>query len=275
MAKKDEMITQPAADAAGAVAGNQPGTGDDAMPATPNRDAYSQMWGEDNGDVDFEDKEARYGRAIDDRNELRERRKADSALGGLFENHNWLASMYMELKDNPDLSPFEWLESFCNKNDLSLQEVLDNPEARQRLTKKMNEHQKEQASAKEAQKEKEKNLQKSVQELQALQGEMGLEDADCLKMWGDFWEVVDKASNGLVSKDTWKAFSHSRTYDDDMQSARDEAGMAARNEKIQNNLRKPTGDGADLPPTLSNGAGNPTVAKEPKKRESFLSGLNG
>lgn len=235
---------------------------------TPNRDAYSQMWGEDNSDIDFEDKEARYGRAISDRNELRERRSADSALGGLFENHNWLGVMFQELKDNPDIDPFEWLESFCNKNDLTLQEVLDNPEARKRLTAKMSEHQKKQAEGAASAKKKDENLKKSLSELEALQTELGLEDDECLKMWGDFWGVIEQANQGLVDKETWKAFSRSRTYDADIQSAKDEAGMRARNEKIQNNVRRPSEETDGLPPTLSNGVGSPTK-KEPKKKDSF------
>lgn len=235
---------------------------------SPNRDAYSQMWSEDNDDVDFEDKEARYGRAIDDRNELRERRKADSALGGLFENHNWLALMFSELRDNPDIDPFEWLEGFCQKNDLTLQEVIDNPEARQRLTQKMNDYQKKQAEGKAAAKKKDDNLQKSLAELEALQTELGLDDEECLKMWGDFWGVIEQANSGLVDKDTWKAFSHSRTYDTDVQSARDEGGMRARNEKIQNKVRRPSEEMSEMPPTLNNGNGMVTN-REPKKKESF------
>lgn len=242
------------------------------MPATPNRDMYSQMWGEDNEDVDFEDKEARYGRAIEDRNELRERRSADKALGGLFDNHNWLGTMYMELKDNPDIDPFEWLEGFCNKHDLTLQEVIDNPDARKRLTEKMNEHQAQQAKDKKSAEEKDKNLRKSLDELEALQGDMGLDDEECLKMWGDFWEVVDKARNGLVSKDTWKAFSKSRTYDSDIESAKEEAGMRARNEKIQNQVRRPQQESVGMPPSLNNGAGGVSKPKAPQKK-SFAKGF--
>ena len=114
-------------------------TEQEAVDARPNRDAYSQMWAEDNDDIDFEDKEARYGRAIEDRTELRERRKSDKALDDLFSKHDWLAIMAKELRENPDINPFEWLESFCNENDLSIQEVLDNPEAKERLAAKITE----------------------------------------------------------------------------------------------------------------------------------------
>ena len=242
-------------------------------PISPNRDTYAQMWGEDNGDIDFEDKEARYGRAIDDRNELRERRKADSALGGLFENHNWLASMFMELKDNPDIDPFEWLEGFCNKNDITLQEVIENPDARKRLTERMNEHQKKEAEKKASAEEKDKNLQKSLDELESLQQETGMSDEDALKIWGDFWEMYDSASKGLVNKNTWKLYTNGRSYDSDIESARNEGGMMARNEKIQNKLRRPSEEVAGLPPTLDQGSGS-TPKRQPKGDDSFISGLN-
>lgn len=243
-------------------------------PMTPNRDTYSQMWSEDNSDIDFEDKEARYGRAIDDRNELRERRNADSALGGLFENHNWLALMYSELKDNPDIDPFEWLAGFCQEQDITLDEVMNNPEARKRLTAKMNEHQKKQAEGKAAAQEKDTNLQKSLDELQALQEETGLDDEECLKMWGDFWQMIDSAQKGLVSKDTWQAFSHSRTYDADVKSAAERGGMQARNEKIQNQIRRPSEESAGMPPTLEQGSGGNGRSRKMPREESLLDGLN-
>ena len=275
MAKKNEEMTSPEA---------QLQDTEQEAPMTPNRDAYSQMWGEDNADIDFEDKEARYGRAIDDRNELRERRKSDSALGGLFEQHDWLATMYMELKDNPDINPFVWLADFCQEQGISLQEVLDDPEAQKYLTKKMADHQKKQAEAKKKKadsdaeaKRKDENLQESLNALESVQSEMGLSDEDCLDMWGKFWEMQEKSQQGIVDADTWKAFSKSRTYDADMETARNEGGMMARNEKIQNKVRKPSEDSEGMPPTLSQGMSGASRKAPEKKSEtsSFLEGLNG
>lgn len=102
---------------------------------------------------------------------------------------------------------------------------------------------------------------------------MGLDDDECLKMWGDFWQMWDSASRGLVSKQTWQAFRNSRTYDADMQASREEGGMQARNEKIQNKVRRPSEESAELPPTLGQGNGRMERSSQPKQ-ESFLSGLN-
>lgn len=261
MAKKEEMIE-------GENAMQEASVG--APEATPNRDAYASMWGEDNADVDFNDKEARYGRMVDDRNELRERRKSDAALGGLFDKHNWLATMYMELKDNPDMNPFVWLADFCQEQGISLQEVMDDPEAQKFLTDKMATRQKDNAEREKKSKadaeEKDANLQKSLDALEQLQKENGLSDEDALAMWGDFWQVIDDAQKGNVSVDTWKAFSNSRTYADDVANAASEAGMRARNEKIQNKVRKPSEQSEGMPPTLGQGMGGTQEPKKPAKK---------
>lgn len=241
-------------------------TEQEAVDARPNRDAYSQMWAEDNDDIDFEDKEARYGRAIEDRTELRERRKSDKALDDLFSKHDWLAIMAKELRENPDINPFEWLEGFCNENDLSIQEVLDNPEAKERLAAKITERKKNAADAEAKQKELTENLQKSRDALEEAMPDKTPEEIQ--ELWLGFWKVVEDAENGKVEAKTIIDFAHALSYDDDIKAAREEGGMRARNEKIQNNVRKPSEEMGNLPPTLGQGANAPTK-KEPAKKKSF------
>ena len=61
--------------------GQQPGTSapsgqsvESGTSARPNRDKYSSMFVEDNPDIDFEDKEARYGRMAQERDSYRKLR---------------------------------------------------------------------------------------------------------------------------------------------------------------------------------------------------------
>lgn len=246
---------------------------DGAMPATPNRDAYSQMWSEDNGDIDFEDKEARYGRAIDDRNELRERRNADASLGRIFDEHGWLGEMYSELSQNPDMNPFEWLAGFCQQNDVTLEEVMDNDEARKRLSEKMANFKAKQAKDKKTNEARRNAVEQSYEELKSL----SLGEDEEREVWGAFWKMIEDADEGKVSTNTWQAFVNSRNYDSDVESARNEGAMKARNEKIQNKVRRPSEEAETLPPTLPQGIGTPMGgSKKPKKEnDSFLSGLNG
>ena len=230
----------------------------------PNRTEYAKMWGEDNGDVDFENKEQRYGRAIEDRKELRERRKADEGLGKLFDQHEWLAVMANELRENPEIDPFEWLEGFCNENDLSIQDVLDTPEAKKRLSAKIAERDKERAAQAKKSEDIKKNLQNSYEALKDALPDKSDEEIDDL--WLKFWQIIEQAEQGVVDSKTMQDFAHSLSYDADMADARAEGGMAARNEKIQNKVRKPSKDMDDMPPTLNQGSGAPTEPEVPKKK---------
>lgn len=232
--------------------------------ARPNRDKYAGMWAEDNSDIDFEDKEARYGRAIDDRNELRERRKADAGLSGLFDRHNWLAIMYSELRDNPEMDVFEWLEGFCNQNDLSIQEVLDNPEAKKRLSEKIANRRKEEEEKAANTKEINDNLEKSYAALSDAFPDKTPEELD--ELWLGFWKVVEQAEQGIVDTKTMTDFAHSLSYDEDLKNAKNEGAMVARNEKIENKVRKPSEDMAGMPPTLNQGASAHPKKEIPKKK---------
>lgn len=238
-----------------------------AAPSTeprPNRDEYSRMWAEDNNDIDFEDKEARYGRAIEDRNELRERRKADAHLGKLFDDHEWLAVMASELRDNPDIDPFEWLEGFCNENDLSISDILDQPEARKRLSAKIAARQKENADKLVKSNKIKDNLTKSYEAIAKAFPDKNPEEVD--ELWLQFWQIVEQAENGVVDVKTMVDFAHSLSYEDDIKSAREEGGMAARNEKIQNTIRKPSEEAGRMPPSLNQGASAATKKEAPRKK---------
>lgn len=235
-----------------------------AVEARPNRDEYSRMWSEDNDDIDFEDKEARYGRAIEDRHELRERRKADSSIGKLFDQHEWLAVMASELRDNPDIDPFEWLEGFCNENDVSITEILDNPEARKRLTAKIAQRQRENADKLVKSQQIKNNISKSYEAIAKAFPDKSPEEID--ELWLKFWQVVEQANNGVVDTKTMTDFAHALSYEEDMENARAQGGMAARNEKIQNQVRKPSEDMGHMPPTLNQGMSASTKKETPKKK---------
>ena len=62
-------------------------------PATPNRDAYKAAFGEDYPDVDFENKEERYGKMVEDRKKLKSYRESGQRLNDTFSKNRWLAAM--------------------------------------------------------------------------------------------------------------------------------------------------------------------------------------
>ena len=96
---------------------------------------------------------------------------------------------------------------------------------------------------------------------------LGLSDEEANDLWGKVWGVIQDAEEGNISSDTWNLFKNAYNYDSDISSAREEAAMQARNEKIQNKVRSSSTEG--IPPSLSSsGAGNEPAKKKTKKRAS-------
>ena len=234
--------------------------GEAEVVARPNRDKYASMWAEDNPDVDFEDKEARYERMGRDREELRKLRASGKQLTGILNKHRWLGAM---LQDE-ETHPLVWMA----KNGIDPRVALEDPDVLQKVTDAFSEWEQKQAAGEAAEAAKDEAIAKSVEQLDAVQQEFGLSDEQKNRMYEYFWdEVWLPAWSGEVTKDTWIAIMHAMNYDSDMQNAREEAAMQARNEKHTNKLK--TFDEQQVPPSFSQGGGQPVTPKKQEKEESI------
>ena len=230
------------------------------VPARPNRDKYASMWAEDNPDVDFEDKEARYERMGKDREELRNLRSSGKKLSGILDKHRWLGAMLMDDEENP----LVWMA----KNGIDIKSALDDPEVMEKVTEGFSSWQKKQVDGEAAQKAQDAAIDKSLEALASVQKEYGLSEEQFDRMWENFWDnVFAPAFNGEVSKDTWVAMMHAMNYDSDIQNAREEAAMQARNEKHANKVK--TFDEKQVPPSFSQGQAQP-VTPQRQRRESNM-----
>jgi hypothetical protein len=228
------------------------------VPARPNRDRYASMWAEDNPDVDFEDKEARYERMSRDREDLRKLRESGKNFSGILNKHRWLGAM---LTDN-ETNPLVWL----SKNGIDIKAALDDPEVMAQVTEAFDNWTQKQAEGEAAEAAKDAAIAKSVESLDAVQQEFGLSDEQKDRMFTHFWdEVFLPAFAGEVSKDTWIALMHAMNYDTDMANAREEAAMQARNEKHTNKVKN--FEEKQVPPSFGQSGGG-RVAK-PQKSKSM------
>ena len=229
------------------------------VPARPNRDKYASMWAEDNPDVDFEDKEARYGRMAEDREDLRNLRNSGKKLSGILDKHRWVGAMLMDDEENP----LVWMA----KNGIDVKSALDDPEVMDKVTDSFNNWTQKQAEGEAAEAAQDEALVKSYEELDALQEQLGFSDEQKNRMNEYFWdEVWLPAWRGEVSKDVWTAVLHALNYDQDIANAREEAAIQARNEKFSNKVK--SFDDAKVPPSFSQGRGQSQTSK-PKKSKSM------
>lgn len=229
----------------------------------PNRTAFSKRFAKRHQDVDFEDKEARYGAMNDDADMLSRYEESGKALSGIMDNNKWFAAVLMKMQKNPDMNPVEAMADFG----VDIQAALQDPEEAKKVSEIIAKHQEAVAEQEKHADELMKNLQKSRKVADEVFGENAGE------MWEKFFDIIGDAENGIISKDTWQLFMNGNNYDSDIASARDEAAMQARNEKIQNKVRSSASEG--IPPSLnSSGAGNkPATPKKQKNKSSFFDDL--
>ena len=230
------------------------------VPSRPNRDKYASMFAEDNPDVDFEDKESRYGRMAEERESYRNLRDSGKKLSGILDKHRWIGAMLMDEEENP----LVWM----SKNGIDIKAALEDPEVMNKVVDGFNSWQQKQADGEAAQKAQDAAIDQSLNALASVQQEFGLSDEQFDRMWEHFWDdVFQPAFNGEVSKETWVGLLHAMNYDQDIKNAREESAMQARNEKHANKVKD--FEGAKVPPSFNQGQGQRSVPK-PKNTDSFM-----
>ena len=228
----------------------------------PNRTSFSKRFSKRHKDIDFEDKEARYAAMNDDADELGRLEESGQALSKMLDNNKWLAAMVLD-STRKGMHPLEWMAS----QGIDIKAALEDEELGKKVADQIAKFQEKVAEQEKHGQELSDNLLKSRQAMDKL----GLSDDEAADLWGKVWGVIEDAERGEISADTWKLFSNAYNYDSDIASARDEAAMQARNEKIQNNVRSSASEG--IPPTLnSSGAGN-APSKPKRKKPSFFEDL--
>lgn len=236
------------------------------QPVSKNREQYAQMFSEDYPDVDFNDREARYGKMVGDRKKLRSYEQSGKALSGVFDKNRGLAAMVAAAAEGTD--PFMWARENLG---MDFKQALEDEEYAAQYADALKKFQERQLEGEQMEQQRTDNLQRSMEALQQLQDETGISDDECQQLWEHFWtDIVASALNGEVTKDTFAAMRRAANYDADIAAAREQGGMQARNEKLQNKVRQ--FDGANLPPTLSQGGATavPQTKRKPKSTSMSL-----
>lgn len=237
-------------------------TDETSVDERPNRTAFSKRFSNRHSDIDFEDKEARYAAMNDDADLLGQYEQSGKALSKVFDKHKWLAALAMDMEKNPDDNPFDAMARLG----IDVKTLLDDPKGGKKLAEILAKHNEDVAEQNEATEKVTANMRKSLEHL------MKLYPDDAQDMWSQIYEIHDKVESGDISDDIWKMLHNANNYDSDISSARDEAAMQARNEKIQNKVRSSANEG--IPPSLSSsGAGNKPAKKEKKPKSGFFEGI--
>lgn len=228
----------------------------------PNRKAFSDRFKQRHADIDFEDKESRYAALSNDADALDRYEESGKALSKVFDNHKWLAALAMDMEKNPEDNPFDAMARLG----IDIRALLDDPEGGKKLGEILTKHNEAVTEQNEATEKVTANMRKSIERLNKLYPD------DAQDMWKQIYEIHDQVESGDIPDDVWKMLHNANNYDSDISSARDEAAMQARNEKIQNKVRSSASEG--IPPSLSSsGAGNKPVRERKKPKDGFFNGI--
>ena len=237
-------------------------TDETSVDERPNRTAFSKRFSKRHSDIDFEDKEARYAAMNDDADLLGQYEESGKALSKVFDKHKWLAALAMDMEKNPDDNPFDAMARLG----IDVKTLLDDPEGGKKLAEILAKHNEDVAEQNDATEKVTANMRKSLERL------MKLYPDEAQDMWYQIYEIHDKVESGDISDDIWKMLHNANNYDSDISSAREEAAMQARNEKIQNKVRSSANEG--IPPSLSSsGAGNKPAKKKNEPKSGFFEGI--
>lgn len=257
---KEELENQNAGGAAEVAA---PTESAPAADERPNRTAFSKRFSKRHKDINFEDKETRYAAMNDDADALDKYEESGQQLSKMLDNNKWLAAMVLD-STRKGMHPLEWMAS----QGIDIKAALEDEELGKKVADQIAKFQENVAEQEKHGQELSDNLLKSRQAMDKL----GLSDEEAADLWGKVWGVIEDAERGEISSDTWKLFSNAYNYDSDIASARDEAAMQARNEKIENKVRSSATE--NIPPSLnSSGVGNKPAKPKKEKKESFFDGI--
>ena len=157
------------------------------------------------------------------------------------------------------MHPLVWMAS----QGIDIKAALEDEELSKKVADQIVKFQEKVAEQEKHSQQLDENMRKSYEALLKL----GLSDEEANDLYGKVWGIIQDAEECNISSETWNLFKNAYNYDSDISSAREEAAMQARNEKIQNKVRSSATEG--IPPSLSSsGAGNEPAKKKTKKRAS-------
>lgn len=229
----------------------------DAKPT--HRDRYRSRYKEMYPELDLDNEEAFYESANANLDELESFRKHNNELIGTFNNNKAFASMLMAAKNGED--PFLWMAENLGADISELLSDSEYVKAISKAAKKFNDSQ-EQGEA--SMKEYQNNVQKTLEELQAVQQETGWDNEKCYNLASRVYDIIDEGRKGIITAETFRMVMNGMNYDADVQNARSEGEVAGKNAKISEQLKKArTPEG--MPPSLGTAKGQSSQPQQKKK----------
>lgn len=221
------------------------------------REAFRRRMAEREPNLNLDDEDAYYGYMDDMVTEVDDYRKSSEAMRQNMANSPALTEMLMAARGQDGFDPVLWM---IENRGLDLDALRDDEKYAEKVTEARNAWLAKKAKDEETFEAAKENMPRSIEAIKAKQAEMGLSDEQASEIVGDIYQMGSDLTMGIIPVNIFEMLAKGKTYDKDVEEAR-EVGIAEGLEtKVTDKLRK-------MPKTNEQVRGRQMPVREPKPKK--------
>lgn len=223
------------------------------------REAFRRRMAEREPNLNLDDEDAYYGYMDNMVTEYDDYRASSDAMRKNMDHSPALAEMFMAAREEESFDPVLWM---VRNKGLDLDALRDDPEYAEKVTEAHNEWLAKRAKADEINEQAAANMPKSIEAIQATAAELGLTDEQADEIVGEIYQMGNDLTLGIIPVNIFEMLAKGKTYDKDIEEAR-EVGIAEGLEtKVTDKLRK-------MPKTNEQVRGRQMPVREAKPKRQY------
>ena len=209
--------------------------------------------------LNLDDEDAYYGYMDDMVTEYDDYRKSSEAMRQNMANSPALTEMLMAARGQDGFDPVLWM---IENRGLDLDALRDDEKYAEKVTEARNAWLAKKAKDEETFEAAKENMPRSIEAIKAKQAEMGLSDEQASEIVGDIYQMGTDLTMGIIPVNIFEMLAKGKTYDKDMEEAREVGIAEGLDIKVTDKLRK-------MPKTNEQVRGRQTPAKEAKPKRQY------
>lgn len=223
------------------------------------REAFLRRMAEREPNLNLDDEDAYYGYMDDMVTEYDDFRKSSEAMRQNMANSPALTEMLMAARGQEGFDPVLWM---IENRGLDLDALRDDEKYAEKVTEARNAWLAKKAKDEETFEAAKANMPRSIEAIKAKQAEMGLSDEQANEIVGDIYQMGSDLTIGIIPVNIFEMLAKGKTYDKDVEEAR-EVGIAQGLEtKVTDKLRK-------MPKTTEQVRGRQMPMRETKPQRQY------
>lgn len=223
------------------------------------REAFLRRMAEREPNLNLDDEDAYYGYMDDMVTEYDDFRKSSESMRQNMANSPALTEMLMAARGQEGFDPVLWM---IENRGLDLDALRDDEKYAEKVTEARNAWLAKKAKDEETFEAAKANMPRSIEAIKAKQAEMGLSDEQANEIVGDIYQMGSDLTIGIIPVNIFEMLAKGKTYDKDVEEAR-EVGVAQGLEtKVTDKLRK-------MPKTTEQVRGRQMPMRETKPKGQY------